>query len=611
MDRLLRLDRESFEQILATAWVLQQLQRRVSSLGSGANYDTSQLLDLVEAQHAMQTGALSPDAALCRIVGLALKLVPAHGAGVWLFAGDAFVYRAGAGTASDNDGLRAAVLSRLEAREPSDESHSDGDLAPGTPFKSLLVAPIHQGPKVVGAFAVLSENAHGFSARDVTTARLLTGLLAHAVDKASSARFEHIVSLERAVVLHIIEDLVPTLAGLASRTQRFLPFSAALAASVEAQTTATLSLPSFVPGDAGNGMHAETLAALVEEVEDFQGSDAPPRSELPGVAEESADLIEEILEADRMQEKLLTLASAPGQNLIIPASSVLAAPVVPSTQVESEPVHETGNDPVIGVLQPPTQEACDSGPSKQDRNDSSVSSVRLLPVSPYERPFRLRYRLVHIAALTNRFERAAVKIHGLLSAKRIRGLLSAKRMTPAMKRSSAATALLIALAFVAVKRSVPSIQTVDPVITSTTSVPGSKMELKIPMAGISHKRVTDSEIAAALREMSPFEIPGLRRQARYGDESAALLLGMAYEVGHGLPQDCVKAAYWVGEAANGGNAAAAFNLGLRYRDGDGVPASLEESGKWLRKAAAHNYPVAQIALGTLTANQSHISSLGQ
>jgi hypothetical protein len=602
MDRQLRLDRESFEQILATAWVLQQLQRRVASLGAGANYDTSQLLDLVEAQHAMQTGALSPDAALCRIVGLALKLVPAHGAGVWLFAGDAFVYRAGTGTASDDEGLRTAVLSGLEGGEPSDESHPDGDMAQGTPFKSLLVAPIHQGPKVVGAFAVFSENAHGFSARDVTTARLLTGLLAHAVDKASSARFEHIVSLERAVVLHVIEDLVPTLAGLASRKPRVLLSPAVPAASVEAQTAATLSLPSFVPGEAGNGTHAETLAALVEEVENFQGSDAPPRSELPWVAEESADLIEEMLAADLVQERRLTLESAPGQNLMIPASSALEAAVVGSTQAESEPVHETRNDPVIGILQPPTQEACDSGPTTQNRNDSGVSSVRILPVSPYQQPFRFRNRLVHIAALTNRFERAATKINVLLSA---------KRMTPAMKRSSAATALLIALAFVAVKRSVPRIQTEGAVIPSTTSVPGSETGLKIPEAGISHKRVTDSEIAAALREMSPFEIPGLRRQARYGDQSAALLLGMAYEVGHGLPQDCVKAAYWVGEAANGGNAAAAFNLGLRYRNGDGVPASLEESAKWLRKAATQNYPVAQIVLGTLTANQSHLSSLGQ
>jgi hypothetical protein len=473
-------------------------------------------------------------------------------------------------------------------------------MAQSTPFKSLLVAPIHQGPKVVGAFAVFSENERGFSARNVTTARLLTGLLAHAVDKASSARFEHIVSLERAVVLHVIEDLVPTLAGLASRKQRVLLSPVIPAASVEAQIPATLSLPSFVPREAGNGTHAETLAALVEEVEDFQNP--TPRSEFPRVAEESAELIEEMLEADLMQEKRLMLESAPGQPLIIPASSALAAPVVGPTLVESEPAQETRNDPGLGVLQTPTQEACDSGPSKQDRNDGGVSSVRLLPVSAHQQPFRLRNKLLHIAALTNRFERAATKINGLLRA---------KRMTPAMKRSSAATALLIALAFVAVKRSVPGIQTGGPVVTPTMSVPGSETGLKIPGVGISHKRVTDSDIAAALREMSPFEIPGLRRQARYGDESAALLLGMAYEVGHGLPQDCVKAAYWVEEAANGGNAAAAFNLGLRYRNGDGVPASVEESDKWLRKAATENYPVAQIVLGTLTANQSHISSLGQ
>ena len=243
--------------------------------------DTSQLLDLVEAQHAMQTGALSPDAALCRIVGLALKLVPAHGAGVWLFAGDAFVYRAGTGTASDDEGLRTAVLSRLEGGEPSDESHPDGDMAQGTPFKSLLVAPIHQGPKVVGAFAVFSENAHGFSARDVTSARLLTGLVAHAVDKAASARFEHIVSLERAVVLHVIEDLVPTLAGLASQETTCPPSPAVPAASVEAPTAAALSVPSFVPGEAGNETHAETLAALVEEVETFKAQPHLPEASSP------------------------------------------------------------------------------------------------------------------------------------------------------------------------------------------------------------------------------------------------------------------------------------------------------------------------------------------
>ena len=601
MNQRLRLDRESFEQILATAWVVQQLQRRVSSLGSGTHYDASQLIDLVDAQHAIQTGALSLDAALCRIVGLALKLVPAHGAGVWLFARDAFVYRAGVGTASDEEGLRSAVLSRLQVGEPSDESHPDSDMAQCSPFKSLLVAPIYQGPKVAGAFAVLSEKAHAFGARDVTSARLLTGLLAHAVDKAASAQFEHIVSVERAVVLHVIENLVPTLAGLAHRKQRVLPFLAVPAAAVETQTAP--SLPSFVPGETGNEMHTEALAALVEEVGNLQGlGSPPPRSELSLVAHETANLIDEVLEADLIQEKLLTLETAPAQNSTISTPSALAAPVVRTEQAESEPIQETRDVDVIAFAQPAAQDACDSELSKQDQNDVGISSVRPLPVSAYPQPLRPRNKLVHVAALTNRFHIAATKIHVLLHA---------TRMTPAMKGSSAATVLLIALAFLAVKVGVPKVRTEGPAIKLTMSVPGSESRVKVPPPEISHKRVTDSATAAALREMSPFEIPGLLRQAHYGDESAALLLGMAYEVGHGLPQDCIKAAYWVGEAANGENAAAAFNLGLRYRDGDGVPVRLEESEKWLRKAAAQNYPGAQIALGTLTSNQSHISLQGQ
>ena len=75
-------------------------------------------------------------------------------------------------------------------------------------------------------------------------------------------------------------------------------------------------------------MHAEALAALVEEVENFQGPGSPPRSELPLVAQETADLIEEMLEANLIQEKLLTLETAPAQHSIIPAPSALAAPVV-------------------------------------------------------------------------------------------------------------------------------------------------------------------------------------------------------------------------------------------------------------------------------------------
>jgi hypothetical protein len=105
---------------------------------------------------------------------------------------------------------------------------------------------------------------------------------------------------------------------------------------------------------------------------------------------------------------------------------------------------------------------------------------------------------------------------------------------------------------------------------------------------ISHKHVTDPATLSAVEQLSRYEIRALRRQAGYGDESAAFTLGMAYEVGSFVPQNCMEAAQWVTTAAQAGDAAAQYNLGLRYRDGDGVPADRVESGKWLRKAATRN-----------------------
>jgi hypothetical protein len=116
---------------------------------------------------------------------------------------------------------------------------------------------------------------------------------------------------------------------------------------------------------------------------------------------------------------------------------------------------------------------------------------------------------------------------------------------------------------------------------------------------VSHKRSTDPGTFSALQQLSPFEISGLRRQAKYGDDSAAFTLGMAYELGRYVAQNCAEAARWVTKAAESGNAAAQYNLGLRYRDGDGLRTDRAESEKWLRKAAAHRNPQARLALKML------------
>ena len=135
----------------------------------------------------------------------------------------------------------------------------------------------------------------------------------------------------------------------------------------------------------------------------------------------------------------------------------------------------------------------------------------------------------------------------------------------------------------------------SPATPSATSVASAPAKLQTPARAVaapfpsSHAQITDRATASALRALSPYETPLLERQARYGDDSAAFLLGMAYEIGRGVPQNCVEAARWVTTAADWGNAAAEYNLALRYRSGDGVATNQQESRRWLSKSAAQHY----------------------
>jgi hypothetical protein len=114
----------------------------------------------------------------------------------------------------------------------------------------------------------------------------------------------------------------------------------------------------------------------------------------------------------------------------------------------------------------------------------------------------------------------------------------------------------------------------------------------------SHKQVTDLTTQNALHSLSKFEMRTLRRQAQFGDDAAALTLGMAYETGYNVKQNCKSAAEWVTRAAKGGDAAAEYNLGLRYEVGDGVPVDQELAAMWIRKSALRKYTQAQSLLAS-------------
>jgi uncharacterized protein len=85
----------------------------------------------------------------------------------------------------------------------------------------------------------------------------------------------------------------------------------------------------------------------------------------------------------------------------------------------------------------------------------------------------------------------------------------------------------------------------------------------------------------------------LQKSAERGDPNAQYLLGLAYDVGDGVPQSYVEASTWYREAADQGHAAAQFNLGLLYANGRGVDQDLVQAHMWLNLAAAGSEPAAQ------------------
>jgi Sel1 repeat len=231
MGQRFSLDSPSFEQFLAAASFLQQIQKQAARNGVRDFQFAQPLLELVETQHAIEAGSLGLDTAIARIVGLSMKVVGATGAAAWLFTQNEFVFCAGAGTAArDDDRLRLHVLAKLAgscqlhgdpplAFSSSSSRYDDEGYYPGS-MKSMLVAPIYQGRDIAGALAACSPELEVFDERDATNLRLLAGLIAHALTKTAAAGLKQSMALERVAMLKVIHRIMPALQQLVDEQTR-------------------------------------------------------------------------------------------------------------------------------------------------------------------------------------------------------------------------------------------------------------------------------------------------------------------------------------------------------------------------------------------------------
>src|ERR1700746_1537896 len=220
MSERLSPDRRSFKQFLS--FLFQQIQMPGLRGSVDHRIDPQWLSGLTQIRQEVKVGRFDLNTLIKRQTRLIQGVVGADGTGVWLFtAGEVFLY-AGVGTASNDERLRLEVISKLaDACKLTQDSASrllnqpaiatGYDASNSGDTNSLLVEPIHQGPNVAGALAVLSDKCNAFTERDVTNLHALADLLGQALCKAADAGLQESIALNHAAMLQLIERIIPTL----------------------------------------------------------------------------------------------------------------------------------------------------------------------------------------------------------------------------------------------------------------------------------------------------------------------------------------------------------------------------------------------------------------
>lgn len=560
MQERFTLDRDSFEQFLCSTSLIQELK---TQLGQGGDSPGSrQLNQLVDTQLAIENETLDFDDAIKRVVDLASDASAASGSALWLFQGDALVRRAASGSGIDEPHLEACIMSQLEAHTQFDGGRQGVDFGidaatshdPGS-VKSLLVVPVVHARAVVGALAVVSREFEAFNEHHATRLKLLSGLVTNALSKAAEAELRKSVTEERAAMLKAISEIMPALAQIVETSPQTPVRKNAIPLAVGEHSRSELP-HKIVQGLSMTGMYDGNLA-LASLGFDEEGAELAPCGIAKPATAGSA--------AHKAQIASSEIARAASRRIRVLAVASLAR------------VRRSGERLTALAL-------------------ASFSKVKPSPA-----------RMVDLRRGVNRLVRHRVRV-------RIRVPLSVLHKLRTMSViSGAAGVILFAASFLALttvdnssnpnaallSSSGASFGTIDTADAATVapSVPKTPVPKPLSDSGpASHRQFTDAVVASELRSLSRFEVESLRRRALFGDDRSALVLGMAYETGTLVRQDCKKAAALIAQAASDGNAAAQYNLGLRYRTGDGVPLDGQAARKWLAKAAAYKYAPAKIAL---------------
>ena len=178
------LDPESFQSLLASAFVVQESQMDVQSRSA-----------MVEVRRLIMAGKLDVNGAMYLIADRARNVANADGVAIGLLKGDQLVYWAGSGSAATYIGRHVMATLSISAKagasheilrvEDSDtDARIEAAICRQFGAKSLLILPIYQEPALAGVLEIFFSQAHSFQAREVCTYELMARLVGEAMSHA-------------------------------------------------------------------------------------------------------------------------------------------------------------------------------------------------------------------------------------------------------------------------------------------------------------------------------------------------------------------------------------------------------------------------------------------
>lgn len=175
------LDRESFQRLLESAFVVQQ-----------SRIDPRFLSSILEVERLITRGELDVDGAMNLVADSAREVAGAAGVAIGLLDGDRLTYRAGSGCGAAYVGSWVGASLTVAKTKASREilrvenAHTDrrieGEVCRQFGAASLLILPIYVPPIgrdriLAGVVMVLFSEAHIFQESEIRTYRLMAGLI--------------------------------------------------------------------------------------------------------------------------------------------------------------------------------------------------------------------------------------------------------------------------------------------------------------------------------------------------------------------------------------------------------------------------------------------------